>query len=570
MSTHSSSQTRVLSGPNQAAFFALVSIASAYGLYRAIALAWVCDDAFFTFRYAKNLVDGYGLVYNIGERVEGYTSFLWTILIALGRRLGFESIAFSHVLSIASYLLTALVLMLFSYRHLAIEGRKSVIVLPVAALSILVMQDYHVWATSGMETSLTAFLIALAVCLLLSAQKATRFAVAGVVMAAAVMSRPEAMIALALGGLFILIARRPVLRNLLYYSVPAIVLYIPYWIIRYSYYGYPFPNTYYAKSGNLAYWSQGWVYLWLFIKSYYVLFLLVPAAVWLVYRMLRQIKGKGRPLDMISRTGLLCLMIVVPSVIYVVRVGGDFMFARFFIPITALCFLAIEAALASLRLPAAVRIAAGFAIVVMSWGSIYQFDAPQQGVEGIVDERTFYPPELIGQARTDGELLKRVFTGTDSVAVAFYGMKAMLMYYAEFPVAIEAHAGLTDEYVAHQPIEERGRPGHEKKAPYEYLRQRRVLFSFPAATQLTPVKKIWFGNQEAAIVHWDNRVMEHLKQFSEVRFVDFPGFLDQYLERIDERPDILVRRDLEQFRQYYFDFNDDPERLEQFLARLGG
>ncbi len=551
------------------AFFAVVIGAAAYGLYRTISLAWVCDDAFFTFRYAKNLVEGHGLVYNIGERVEGYTSFLWTILIALGRMLSVESITFSHVLSTASYLLTALVLVLFSYRHLAIEGKKSVFVLPVAALSILVMQDYHIWATSGMETSLAGLLITLAVYLLLSAQKATRFAVTGLVMVAAVLTRPEAMIALVMGGFFIIITRRPVLRDLLYYAAPTVVLHLPYWIIRYNYYGYPFPNTYYAKSGNLAYWSQGWVYLWLFVKSYYVLFLLIPAAVWLVYRVLRQVTEKGRQLDMNSRTGLLCLMIIVPSIIYAVRVGGDFMFARFFIPITALCFLAIEAALTSLRMPAAVRIAAGFGIVVMSWGSIYQFDAPQQGVEGIVDERTFYPPELIEQARTDGELLKRVFTGTDSVAVAFYGMKAMLMYYAEFPVAIEAHAGLTDEYVAHQPIGERGRPGHEKKAPYEYLRQRRVLFSFPAATQLTPVKKIQFGRQEAAIVHWDNRVMEHLKRFPEVRFVDFRRFLDEYLEHIDERTDILVRRDLEQFKQYYFDFNDDPERLEKFLTRLG-
>ena len=40
------------------------------------------DDAFISFRYAQNLVEGHGLVYNIGERVEGYTNFLWTILFA--------------------------------------------------------------------------------------------------------------------------------------------------------------------------------------------------------------------------------------------------------------------------------------------------------------------------------------------------------------------------------------------------------------------------------------------------------------------------------------------------------
>src|SRR5689334_10099421 len=45
------------------------------------------DDAYITFRYARNLVRGLGLVYNPGERIEGYTNFLWTILVAAGLKL---------------------------------------------------------------------------------------------------------------------------------------------------------------------------------------------------------------------------------------------------------------------------------------------------------------------------------------------------------------------------------------------------------------------------------------------------------------------------------------------------
>jgi hypothetical protein len=41
------------------------------------------DDAYISLRYAENLVDGHGLVYNVGEYVEGYTNFLWTVLVAL-------------------------------------------------------------------------------------------------------------------------------------------------------------------------------------------------------------------------------------------------------------------------------------------------------------------------------------------------------------------------------------------------------------------------------------------------------------------------------------------------------
>ena len=43
---------------------------------------WLCDDAFISFRYARNLVNGDGLVFNRGERVEGYTNFLWILELA--------------------------------------------------------------------------------------------------------------------------------------------------------------------------------------------------------------------------------------------------------------------------------------------------------------------------------------------------------------------------------------------------------------------------------------------------------------------------------------------------------
>ena len=45
---------------------------------------WELDDAYISYRYALNFVQGHGLVYNPGEPVEGYTNFLWTIFIAAG------------------------------------------------------------------------------------------------------------------------------------------------------------------------------------------------------------------------------------------------------------------------------------------------------------------------------------------------------------------------------------------------------------------------------------------------------------------------------------------------------
>ncbi len=46
-------------------------------------VAWfLCDDAFISFRYVRNLVEGHGLVFNPGERVEGYSNFLWVLELA--------------------------------------------------------------------------------------------------------------------------------------------------------------------------------------------------------------------------------------------------------------------------------------------------------------------------------------------------------------------------------------------------------------------------------------------------------------------------------------------------------
>ena len=60
----------------------LISAIALGGIARALTLAWICDDAFISLRYAANLVAGDGLVYNVGEYVEGYTNLLWTLLIA--------------------------------------------------------------------------------------------------------------------------------------------------------------------------------------------------------------------------------------------------------------------------------------------------------------------------------------------------------------------------------------------------------------------------------------------------------------------------------------------------------
>src|SRR3972149_692187 len=73
----------------------------------ALVLAWsnrfIQDDAFISFRYALNLVKGCGLVWNPGERVEGYTNFLWTLFMAVPHLMGIDVVQFSMWLGMAFF-----------------------------------------------------------------------------------------------------------------------------------------------------------------------------------------------------------------------------------------------------------------------------------------------------------------------------------------------------------------------------------------------------------------------------------------------------------------------------------
>jgi hypothetical protein len=66
--------------------FFLISSLTLFLLYvlAFIRNAWICDDAYITFRTVDNFIQGYGLRWNIQERVQTYTHPLWMFLLSLG------------------------------------------------------------------------------------------------------------------------------------------------------------------------------------------------------------------------------------------------------------------------------------------------------------------------------------------------------------------------------------------------------------------------------------------------------------------------------------------------------
>src|SRR4029079_1216620 len=90
--------------PREAILLAAAAITVAASLTVVLSRFVTLDDAYITFRYARHLADGYGLgAWNrTGEHVEGYSSLLWTLLLAGGARLGVDVRLASKVLAAAA------------------------------------------------------------------------------------------------------------------------------------------------------------------------------------------------------------------------------------------------------------------------------------------------------------------------------------------------------------------------------------------------------------------------------------------------------------------------------------
>lgn len=511
-------------------FTGLSIVTGIIGTYHAHKVWFINDDAFISFRYAKNFVNGLGLVYNAGERVEGYTNFFWTMIISIGMKAGIDPVPFSVWCGIAFYALT---LTLFAYLSWKFTPNlnRTLIVLPLTAICLSIHRDFNVYATSGLETSMYTFMVSAAVASLMIG-KASRgsLILSGFLITLATMTRPDgALFGFALAAYVLLTQRSPLIK-LGYLLLPVMTLFLPYWLWRWSYFGFFFPNTFYAKSVDLPYYQQGMAYLGSYFTTYYIFLIAIPLGLALLWR-----AGKSR-MSIIERARsdgefvqplvLVSICIFVQS-LFIVRVGGDFMFARFFIPITPLMFFALELIINKLF----VHFANFVVHLLLIAGTTLRYDLfSERTMYGyIADEPQWYTRAHLEKAKREGEML-RTYLADLPVAVAFWGEGARLVYYADIPVAIEAAAGLTDATIAHQILSQRMRPGHEKKPTLDYLIARKVNFLFapPETPSLTAVtSKISFGNLTARILTYDPTIMAKLKRYPDVKFVQASGEVEE-------------------------------------------
>lgn len=433
---------------------------------------FVQDDAFISFRYARNLAQGRGLVFNTGERVEGYTNFLWTVLMAVPERLGWSTPLFSQVLGIALMLATLAISLRFARNVL---GNATLAFL--AAIVLVTNLTFLSYATGGLETMLQTLLVTSVASLLLPVERSIRgrwtlrLVGAGLLGGLAVLTRLDS--AVLLGTLLAVHlcgavredpARRSlgVVRAAGTFVVAASMLVVPWFVWKVGYYGEFVPNTFFAKSGGMAMWPMlfGVLYLLTFFVGYF-LFLLIGR--WRRHRR-----------EFFELPGTRQAIWVVPVwLLYIVALGGDFMEFRFLVPIMPV--LAMVGAFLIDRYTSTFRqIALVAALLFASLGHI-GLTSLGYPVHTFHDLRV-WPSDSPRALGTIGTQLASDFPGgldePDQVTMAV-GELGTLPYYSDLPTV--DMLGLADAYVArHGEPSPIYYPGHLRMAPVDYLVDRGV------------------------------------------------------------------------------------------------
>ncbi|MEM7535780.1 MAG: hypothetical protein AAF639_26615 [Chloroflexota bacterium] len=415
---------------------------------------WVGDDAFITFRTVRNFADGYGPVWNVGERVQSFTHPLWMFLLSF-------VYFFTQEIYYTSIILCVIVSGVCLWIFIQYSAR-SFFSLLLGYLLLILSKAFIDYSTSALENPLSHLLIGLCLYVYFRLnQKEPNFLLVLATASLALVNRLDLLLIvgpLLLHTIILLVRYEIFAQNQLYTpdsesswsqklidrSIQAIALtgrIIPQLVLGFSpiiiwelfslfYYGFPFPNTMYAKLGtSFGAWQtieQSMFYM-LDIVSTDPLTLIV-LVVGIVYAMWQADLSKK-----LLAAGVFFYLA------YMLSIGGDFMTGRF----QSVPFFCIVVLIAHERLDH-LQAMYKFALValILLVGLMnppqsplfsnmhYDFDIVPE--TGIADERGFYYDEtgLLVSHRFNRLYYRGSVTGTpdpvifDTCGIGFFGFVA--------------------------------------------------------------------------------------------------------------------------------------------------
>ncbi|MDG1051522.1 MAG: hypothetical protein P8R46_15035 [Planctomycetota bacterium] len=444
---------------------------------------FLCDDAFITFRYSRNLADGLGLVYNpphLEAPVEGYSEFLWAGLMGLGMKIGVGPEVLSRLLSVlaGALMVTGLV------RGIARRYSDAPFAVHASALLLGSAPPLAVWSTGGMATMPTA---ALAVALFLTVHRAPskdwrgRALVLGLIAAALTLMRADAALLVAL------VLSPPILVGLVrrngHQWRPAMaaagtgaLVFFGHMAWRLVTYGDWVPNTARVKlgfSGAAA--GRGFDYVvsaWLSMPGLGLMTLAALAGAWAGRRRV----GAAEAIGVVA--------LVVGGTAYAISSGGDFMcFARFLVPVIPFAVLGSAGALAWLehrsRASAALVGVGGAALSVLAAFDVhavpestrlafhFRHNQTLMGVKRSASEVEQWQ-NMAGRAGYWAEVGRALAQHAPPGSSLVYGAVGAIGYHSN--LFIHDRNGLVTREVAMRPAHAQLRsPGHDKVVPADFF-----------------------------------------------------------------------------------------------------
>ena len=546
-------------GSRSAVGLVVLGLLAAYAVWRVIHLAWTCDDAFISYRYAKHLIEGQGLVFNPGERVEGITNPLFTLMLAGLMAAGLEPRFASMALGAVAYVVVAVTLAWWSYRKRPTTG----LWLPLGACLWLAQDDLHAWGTGGLETTVFAALARGGMACLSASHRLRGAVLGGVLLALACLTRPDGILFAAVGIAVPWLLRsdpfqsgpRQTFRQIVAVATPVLVLCAGLVAFKLIYYGRVLPTAFYAKSATDPYYRQGLMYVALYGAKHWAMSLslvLLPLVAWWT--------GRLRML-WVRRDALLALGTFALFTTYVAHSGGDFMFARRLVPALPFLFVFLDAVLSALT----PKLGLAFALSIAAGSFLpYPLFGPHRPefVHGVSDERLGYPETVVAQRRAQAQAAQEVFQGLP-VRAAFGGGMCMFAYYSGLPYLVEPN-GLTQYWIAEQPLPTRGpKVGHEKLVSREQLLAHGVSLIFhhdhpPLQDRSPGLNRLIIDDAlMVEMLTYDDALMDKLRATGRVRFRAIDDILRTATTDIQAMPCADAGEAFAGLSGYYLDAHPD-------------
>ena len=336
-------------------------------------LGWMSDDAYISFRTVWNLDHGYGLTWNTDERVQAFTHPLWLFLIAAIHALTGEMYLTAMAVSVICSLLAVVVVL----RNLSLGNAAAVAFVAMLLCSQAILD----FTTSGLENPLSFMLVALFSALWLNHPAGRRPLFRLFLIGCSLALNRLDLALLVAPALAIELWQQRSLRALGLAAIALLPL-LAWELFSLLFYGFPFPNTYYAKLSTgipkAEYIAQGFVYLLdVAIRD--------PGTALILVLALLSPFAFGVP-----RARLPLLVGLLIYLAYVVNAGGDFMQGRF---VSVPAFLAAILLCCDSDEPDERRIllcaAAVLLIAATRLIALEGFDPPIRA-NGVADERHYY------------------------------------------------------------------------------------------------------------------------------------------------------------------------------------